>query len=527
MSEAKSGIQGQIPDESRVGESIYGRVSAFLSKQGGKLFLSHARLELHPVFGYAVAIALVAAAAAISEVWVNFFSHHRNLGMPFLIAVVLTGAWGGTRPALLAAALSFGIYRYFLTEPFYQLTFDESDALSLVTFLAAATLTGAMAGRLSDRARSAADRLRRLTVLFEASRDLSAAANRVEVARRLVARLESDAGLRVSVFAREDDSQLLLARAPRRGFAAPSEASEDGALSCEHIALRTARGEIGTVDIPWSDRPMNAADRQWIEALIQLGAIALDRATLATEISDARLVAEREGLRTALLSSLSHDLRTPIATILASASSLAENPDKFDEATKRELLETIQTQADRLNRYVSNLLDMTRLETGALVLKRDFVAPAECLSSAIENLRPRLQSHRIVRSFETTGPSILVDPILLEQALVNILDNAAKFSPVGSRIEVGAQTEGGDVVMWVEDEGPGVTREEIPRIFDKFFRGNPDGGKHAGVGLGLAVVRGVIEAFGGTVSVQSPAFEGRGARFSIRLPAHSFPEAVW
>jgi len=526
MSELKLGVETHFSSRSARNPSFFGRACAFFTQRMDGYQKLSARRVSSPV-AYAIAVALVASAMAISEILLNWFSHHRNLGLPFIIALVLAGAWGGTAPALFAAALSFGIYRYFLTEPFYHLTFDGSDTLPLVTFLATAMLAGGMAGRLSDRARAAADRLRRLSVLFGASRDFSAAANRTEVARRLVARLESDAGIQASVFAKEDGVQLLLARSPRWDVAFDPQLHVDDEASCERIPLRTARGEIGTVLMPRSQRPSSAADRQWIEALTQLGAIALDRATLATEISDARLIAEREGLRTALLSSLSHDLRTPIATILASASSLAENQDAFDAETKRDLLETIQAQAERLNRYVGNLLDMTRLETGALVLKRDFISPAESFTSAVEHLQSRLQKHSIVKSFEPLPLLLLVDPILLEQALVNILDNAAKFSAPGSRIEIGARADGGDIVMWVADEGPGVPADEIPKIFDKFFRGSPDGGRHAGVGLGLAVVRGVIEAFGGTVSVVSPAHGGRGSRFSIRLPAHALPEAVW
>jgi two-component system sensor histidine kinase KdpD len=236
-------------------------------------------------------------------------------------------------------------------------------------------------------------------------------------------------------------------------------------------------------------------------------------------MSKARLVADREGLRTTLLSSLSHDLRTPIATILASASSLVEHDARFDVATRRELLDTIQEQAERLNRYVANLLDMTRLESGVLDLRRVLVDPVEAMISALEHTRRRLVGRRVERVFTAPNVMISVDPVLIEQALVNILENAAELSPPSSIIRASVALEHGEVILAIADQGPGVSLEERPKIFDKFFRGQADRRRDGGVGLGLAVAKGVVEAFGGQIGVESPVWEGRGARFVIRLPA--------
>jgi two-component system sensor histidine kinase KdpD len=290
--------------------------------------------------------------------------------------------------------------------------------------------------------------------------------------------------------------------------------------------LKTARGQGGLVAIWVAEGEAAAPDADdWLEALLQLGAIALDRAGLAEDISKARLVAEREGLRTALLSSLSHDLRTPIATILAAASGLAEYDTRFEAVTRRELIDTIQAQAERLNRYVANLLDMTRLESGVLDLKRVLMDPVEAMSSALEHMHRRLTGRRIERIFTATGTMIAVDPVLIEQALVNVIENAAELSPPDSIIQVCVSVENGEAVLAVTDQGAGVVSEEIPRIFDKFFRGQADRRKDGGVGLGLAVTKGVVEAFEGRIGVESPVADGRGARFTIRLPAHRAMEA--
>jgi two-component system sensor histidine kinase KdpD len=288
--------------------------------------------------------------------------------------------------------------------------------------------------------------------------------------------------------------------------------------------LRAARGDVALAAI-WTDGKItNPAARDWLEALLQLGAIALDRTTLAEDMSKARLVADREGLRTTLLSSLSHDLRTPIATILASASSLIEHDARFDVATRRELLDTIQEQAERLNRYVANLLDMTRLESGVLDLKRVLVDPVEAMISALEHTRRRLVGRRIERVFTASNVMISVDPVLIEQALVNILENAAELSPPNSIIRADVALERGEVILAIADQGPGVSLEERPKIFDKFFRGQADRRRDGGVGLGLAVAKGVVEAFGGQIGVESPVWEGLGARFVIRLPAQQAME---
>jgi two-component system sensor histidine kinase KdpD len=271
-------------------------------------------------------------------------------------------------------------------------------------------------------------------------------------------------------------------------------------------------------------RPIGTAEEHWIAAVLQLGAIALDRAALAGEISEAKLVAEKEGLRTALLSSLSHDLRTPISTILASASSLSANDAQFTPAARLELVAAIEAEAERLNLYVSNLLDMTRLESGVLDLKRTLVDPAEAMAAALARMRRRLAGRRIVRQFRSANRTVLADPILLEQVLVNVLENAVSFSPPGSEIMVAVSVDKTQAMLSITDSGPGVLPGDLPKVFDKFFRGRTDRARRGGVGLGLSVARGLIEAFDGRISIVSPVADGRGTCMRIHLPLA--PEAA-
>ncbi len=474
------------------------------------------------------AFLLIVAATLVGEVWLPFLGP-RNLSLPFIAALMLAGGLYGLRPALTAAVAAFLAYNFFIVSPRFSLHIAPADLLALVTFLAAAVFVGGMAGRLSDRARSATERLGRLATLLSASRDLSAATTPSEVASCLADHLKSGGGVEAALWSADEPARLLAAtdgaRATAAGLRPPDVAPQHADAGCKWTELETARGPVGRAALWFGGRETGAAERHWIDAILQLGAIALDRAALATEISEARLVAEREGLRTALLSSLSHDLRTPISTILASASSLAENEARFDPALKRELVDAIQAEAERLNLYVSNLLDMTRLESGALDVRPTLVDPSEAMASALERMRRRLAGRRVARSFQSEGKMVLADPVLLEQALVNVLENAAAFSPPDSTITAAVAVEAEDIALAVADEGPGVPPSELARVFDKFFRGRTDRARRAGVGLGLSVARGVVEAFDGRISIDSPVRAGRGTRMTIRLPVHAPVEA--
>jgi two-component system, OmpR family, sensor histidine kinase KdpD len=455
----------------------------------------------------------------------------RGVSWPIIVALVLIGSWFGLRPALIAAVAAFLAYNFFLVRPRFSFSIAPADVIALGTFFVTALIVGTMAGQLSDRARAVVDQLRRSTTLLAASRELSGATTVADVAHCLARHLKAGGNFEVAIWTADNGRRALLAAT--EGVAAVCARADADPMSSTFRGratytreLKTARGEVGLAAI-WGDEGRVAASDadDWLEALLQLGAIALDRAGLAEDISKARLVAEREGLRTALLSSLSHDLRTPIATILAAASSLAEYDTRFEAVTRRELIDTIQTQTERLNRYVVNLLDMTRLESGALDLRRVLIDPVEAMSSALEHMHRRLTGRLIERVFAATGMMISVDPVLIEQALVNILENAVELSPPDSIIHVHVSVENDEAILAVTDQGAGIGSEEMSLIFDKFFRGQADRRKGGGVGLGLTVTKGVVEAFEGCIGVESPVADGRGARFTIRLPAYKAVEA--
>jgi two-component system sensor histidine kinase KdpD len=226
---------------------------------------------------------------------------------------------------------------------------------------------------------------------------------------------------------------------------------------------------------------------------------------------------ETERLRSALLTSISHDLRTPLASILGSASTLRNQEPDLDESARTELLRTIQEEAERLNRFIANLLDMTRLESGAIQPNADFVDLGDVVGSALQRALAVLAKHHVRVSIPASLPMLKLDPVLLEQVLFNLLDNAAKYTPPESTIEVNATRAGDLVRVDIADEGDGIPVEDLDRIFDKFYRVQAIDRKRAGTGLGLAICRGFGEAMGGTVLASNRA-DRRGALLTITLP---------
>jgi two-component system sensor histidine kinase KdpD len=283
--------------------------------------------------------------------------------------------------------------------------------------------------------------------------------------------------------------------------------------------MRTGRGPVAIVGIDRDEPgPLLAPDqRRLLDALTDQAALAIERIKLAEDVDHARLVAETERLRSALLTSISHDLRTPLASILGAASSLKSYGRRYDEAVREELVSTIQDEAERLNRFVANLLDMTRLESGAIELKSGAADIGEVVGSALQRAAKVLTNHRVEVDIGADVPMIPLDVVLFEQVLFNLLDNAAKYAPPGSLVRLVARDVGGAVRIEVMDEGDGIPPADLERVFDKFYRVHAEDRQRAGTGLGLAICRGFVEAMGGTITAGN-RHDRRGAVFTIELP---------
>ena len=269
-------------------------------------------------------------------------------------------------------------------------------------------------------------------------------------------------------------------------------------------------------------RQLTPEQRDLLETLVDQVAVAIERTNLATDIEEARLLTETERLRSALLSSVSHDLRTPLVSIIGSATGLASCDGALSSADRAQLVQTILEESERLNRFVQNLLDMTRLGYGALQPNREWVDLREIVGRALKQMARPLASLKVEVQIPDDLPLLHVDPILIEQVLVNILDNAAKYSPAGGRIEIAAALDGEQVSVRVSDEGPGIPPEARDTVFDVFYRVRAGDKQAAGTGLGLSICRGLIEAHGGRIEAL-PGPGGRGTTIAFWLPVHPVP----
>jgi two-component system sensor histidine kinase KdpD len=285
------------------------------------------------------------------------------------------------------------------------------------------------------------------------------------------------------------------------------------------LPMRTGRGAIGIIGID-SDKlgPLLTPDeRRLLDALIDQGALAIERVHLVEDMDRVRRTIETDRLRSALLTSISHDLKTPLAAVLGSAGTLRDLGGDLTEAEKADLLATIVDESERLNRFIANLLDMTKLESGAIVPNTARLDVAEIVGSALRRAAKILDHYQVELELAADLPMLDLDAVLFEQVLFNLLDNAAKYSAAGTTIRIQSWRDGDSVCLQVLDQGKGIPGEDVDRIFDKFYRAQKGDQVRAGTGLGLAISRGFVEAMGGTITASNRS-DRSGAVFTIRLP---------
>jgi two-component system sensor histidine kinase KdpD len=499
-------------------------------------WLRTARLEFWA--GISAALASVAFAVGLGYL-LDHLLRLPNLSMVFLIPVIFCAARFGLWSAIAASAFSFLAYDFFFIDPRYEFTISEpQEFLSLIVFLVVAAITAMLASRVRAQSKSSLARAQATQSLFEFSRKMSGAGNLDDVLWVAAAHAQKTLDMKCVVLLMPEDGELRICAAwPPIDQLDAGEASaarwareksepagwRTGTLPNVRFQFRpltTTRGVIGVagVEPKTAGEPLAAEDERTLTSILEQTAIAIDRSLLVNESVKAAALAENETLRTTLLASLSHDLRTPLASITGAVTSLQQLGDKMPISDRHDLLASIEEEAGRLSRFVANLLDMSRIESGALAPRRDFVDVAEIVRSAVARCRKIFPGLTISISLATDLPPIRSDANLLGQVLFNLLDNAQKYGgPAGAVIH--ARREGGDVVVTVTDEGPRIKPADLDRIFEKFYRGGRPDGRKAGTGLGLSICKGLVEAMGGTIVAQSPAIRKRGTRMILRFPA--------
>ena len=465
-----------------------------------------------------------------------------DVAMLLLAAVVIVAGRSRRGPAMLATVLAIGAFDFLFVPPYY--TFAVREGAYVLTFgvmlLVALVLSG-LAARLWEQAEVARERERRAALRYAMTRELAETADtrrrtailerylgdvvegRAQIALAVDDGLDfgtdaTDASPFASVAVRVAAAWALEHRAPA-GAGTPHCAEAEALV----LPLATPDRVLGVAALETkTGAPISAETRRTAQALAEQGAAALERAQLADRHDAARAEVEAERLRTALLSSLSHDLRTPLGSIEGAASTLLEDGGTLPVAVRRELSLTILEESRRMTRLVTNLLDMVRVETGTLAVRRAWQPLEEALGVALLRMEERLGARVVETRVPAELPFLPIDELLIEQVFVNLLDNAVKYTPPDSPISIGARAENGAVVVEVADRGPGVPTAARELVFHKFQRGGNGGiGAAGGAGLGLTICRGIVTAHGGRIWVDGR--EGGGAVFRFTLPLEGPP----
>lgn len=478
--------------------------------------------------------AITALGYAVSEVIAS-----KSIAMFYLAAVVVSAVVGGRGPAVVAASLAFLAYNFFFIEPRWTFTAAHPDELiALLMFVGVALATGSLAGRLREHAATARRQVLATRALFEFSRKLSGALGLEAVYAAVTSHIGATLGLQAILVVPNEEGELAIAASepPGQQLAADTfvlartandqkirtgfltETAPEAAYT--FLPILSAQRVLGVLGVSSAEgsEPLNEQQNLALVSMLEQAAIAIDRARWARESARAAVSRESEKLQSALLSSLSHDFRTPLASITGAATSLRQLGDKMDASTRDDLLQSIEQDAGQLNRFIANLFDMTRIESGGIKIRRETVDVPEVIERAISRVQAIYPDFMTSLSLAPNLPAVQGDAILLEQVLFNLLENARKYGGADRPVAVFARSDAGHVTLAVTDQGKGIPPEDLERIFEKFYRRAKGDGRAAGTGLGLSIARGFITAMGGSITAESPATRKRGTRFLIRLP---------
>lgn len=497
------------------------------------------RIKGHVITPYVVALVMMAVLTALVSPLASILGLV-NIYMIFLLPVLFCAAKWGTGPALLAAVAGVLTFDFFFVPP--TLSFTVADIrylISFIIFLLVALITGTLSSKLKKQVIHSRQREAVVTALYALSRDIAAVpdldAVLESVARKVADTVDGEAVLllpgssgKLEVKGRsrpeaedfpDERERAVAVLVFERGQKAGCGTGILGDVPGLYLPLLTEQGVQGVLALRLHDRDSYFQTEQLrlLEAFAGLAALAVNRIELAEKTREAQTLAESERLRTALFNSLSHDLRTPLASIIGAVTGLLESEDVYSPAARAELLQTIQQGAVRMHRFITNLLDMARLESGMLKLKKEWCDIQDIIGVAVSRLGEPLRSRPLSISIEPDLPLVQVDFVLIEQVLINLLDNALKYSGANSEITVSARRLEQQLELMVADWGQKIPDEELGKIFNKFYRLKSPL-QVSGTGLGLAICKGIVEAHGGQIWAENNS--GAGATIVFVLPVN-------
>jgi two-component system sensor histidine kinase KdpD len=503
-----------------------------------------ARSEQFDALPYLKALGITALGLAAASVIKPRFGVE-NVDLVFLTAVVTVAVRYGLWPSLLASVAASFAYNFFFLPPVYTFTItDPTNVAAFFFFMLIAILVSNVAGRVRTQADTAIGRIRTTEQLYAFSRKLAGTGTLDDVLWATAYQTALMLGVRVVLLLPEDglltvksgyppEDQLDQADLAAANWAwsndRPAGRGSDTLPGAKRLFLpmRTGRGPIGVIGID-NDRtgPLLTPDqRRLLDALVDQGALAIERVLLVEDMDRVKRTVESERLRAALLTSISHDLKTPLASVLGAASTMRDLAGALSDTEKRDLLATVIDESERLNRFIANLLDMTKLESGAIVPNTALHDLGEIVGSALRRASKILAAHKVELELAADLPMLQLDAVLFEQVLFNLLDNAAKYSSPGTTISIRSRREGDQVMLEIADEGGGIPPSELESVFDKFYRVQKVDHVRPGTGLGLAISRGFVEAMHGTISAANRS-DRSGAVLTIRLPVPAQAHAL-
>ncbi|MEQ8733496.1 MAG: DUF4118 domain-containing protein [Rhodospirillaceae bacterium] len=519
------------------------------------------RLDQHRPWYHEYVLSLFGVCiAALSIQWLKNLMPAENLSIVFLTAVIFSATAYGFAAALFASVVSVILFDFFFVPPSFSFSLSSPDNILLVIlFILMAGITSNLAGRLRDQAEAAREREGEARALFQLTRDIATSDTPEEtyaaVARQSAALFDTETHLLLPhkqaklidtnlsslddthytnkatdptvlqpVYPEDASLNLDEIEAARWAFSHSQSCGQGtdkfSVLNSFFQPLMTARGVVGILAFRHFNTSIlrDAKAGRMFDSVCRLSAVAVERALQTQDLEAARVISQTESLRSALLSSISHDFGTPLASVIGSASSLITYGSNYTPEVTQELLSTILEEAERLNKFVNNLLQMTRVESGALVPVFRLADVDDLIGTVLDSAQRRLEKHILYVDVAERLPLINIDFVLMETVLMNLIENACKYSKPDTTITVTAYAQNEHVLIDVKDEGQGIPSSDLGAVFDKFFRVKARDRKVAGTGLGLAICKGIIEGQGGTIEALSDGPD-KGTTIRIHLPA--------